>query len=170
VAPEACIVYVDNDPLVLAHARALLTSRPEGVTDYVDADVHDPDTILREAAKTLDFNQPVALMMLAIVHFILDDDQAYAVVNRLLDAVPSGSYLALVHAVRSDATDDAIRRWNEVGRPPMCARSPEAIGRFFDGLELLEPGMVPVPLWRPESTDVGADPAMGGLCAVARKP
>ena len=170
IAPDSRIVYVDNDPMVLVHARALLTSTPEGVTDYIDTDVHDPDTILREAARTLDFNQPVAVMLLAIVHFILDDEQAYSVVNRLLDSVPSGSYLAMVHAVHSEATDDAIRRWNEVGKPPMCARSPEEIARFFEGTELLEPGIVPVPLWRPEAADQSADQAVGGLCGVGRKP
>ncbi len=170
VAPDSRIVYVDNDPLVLTHARALLTSSREGACDYLDADVHDPETILREASRTLDFSQPVGLMLLAIVHFILDDAESYAVVKRLLDALPSGSYMALVHAVHSPSTDEAIRRWNEVGTPKMCARSEEEIRHFFDGLELLEPGIVPVPLWRPPAGAVTTDPAAGGLCGVGRKP
>ena len=169
VAPESKIVYVDNDPLVLVHARALLTSSPEGACDYIDADVHDPETILEKAGRTLDFTQPVAVMLLAIIHFILDDGEAYAVVKRLLDAVPSGSYMAMVHAVHSPATDAAIRQWNEVGTPKMCARTEEEIRRFFDGLELLEPGLVPVALWRPEAGEPNLDAGVGGLCGVGRK-
>jgi hypothetical protein len=134
VRPDARIVYVDNDPLVLAHARALLTSDPQGVTAYVDADLRDPDAILQEAARTLDFGEPVAVMLLAILHFLTDDDQAHKVVRRLMDAVPAGSYLAIVHAVPSKATDEAIRRWNEVGKPAMCARNADEIARFFTGL------------------------------------
>ena len=98
VAPESRIVYVDNDPLVLVHARALLTSTPQGVTDYVEADLHDPDKVLQEAARTLDFTQPVALTLLGVLNFVVDDDEAQAVINRLLDAVPAGSYLAIAHA------------------------------------------------------------------------
>jgi hypothetical protein len=169
VAPESRIVYVDNDPLVLVHARALLTSAPEGKCDYIEADVHDPETIVREAARTLDFSQPVALMLLAIVHFILDDAQARAVVKRLVDAMPSGSYMAMVHAVHSPATDAAIEQWNAVGTPKMCARSEEEIRRFFDGLELLEPGLVPVASWRPEAREQNLDAGQAGLCAVGRK-
>src|SRR6476660_5379403 len=101
IAPESRIVYVDNDPLVLVHARALLTSTPEGATDYIDADMHDPDKILAEAARTLDFTQPVAVTMLGVVIFISDDGEAYGIVRRFLDALPSGSYLVLSHTITS---------------------------------------------------------------------
>jgi S-adenosyl methyltransferase len=171
IAPEARIVYVDNDPLVLAHARALLTSSPQGVTDYVDADVHDPETILREAAKTLDFTQPVALVMLAIVQFIMDDDQAKAVVRRLVDAIPSGSYLVMSHAtneVNTAVMDAHLAHWNEHGTPKFRYRSRAQIAELFEGLELLEPGVVLLPFWRPDPGDTPVP--MDGNCAVGRKP
>ncbi|MGA9309130.1 MAG: SAM-dependent methyltransferase [Pseudonocardiaceae bacterium] len=110
VAPESRIVYVDNDPLVLVHARALLTSTPEGATDYIDADMHDPDKILAEAARTLDFTQPVAVTMLGVVIFISDDGEAYGIVRRFLDALPSGSYLVLSHTITSPTMPDDARR------------------------------------------------------------
>ncbi len=119
VAPECRIVYVDNDPLVLAHARALLTSSPEGATDYIDADLRDPDRILQAAAETLDFSQPVAIMLMEILGHIEDDDQAQSIVKRLMGAVPSGSYLTM-----NDSTDtsaevvEAARIWNQSAKPP----------------------------------------------------
>jgi hypothetical protein len=167
--PEARIVYVDNDPLVLAHARALLTPGPQGLAGYVDADLRDPATILREAARTLDFTEPVAVMLLAVLHFVTDDEEAYAVVKRLMQAVPTGSYLAIVHAARSDATDEAIRQWNKVGTPAMCARSLEEIAQFFAGLELLEPGVVPMAEWRPQPGNQHQAGALAALCGVGRK-
>jgi hypothetical protein len=172
VAPESRIVYVDNDPLVLAHARALLVGTPQGATDYIDADAREPDTILREAARTLDFGQPIAVMVLGILHHIGDDEQASAIVNRLVDGIPSGSYLTIAHStnvVTGAAMDEAVRHWNQFGKPPMTLRTPEAIARFFDGLELLEPGVVSTSRWRP-------DPAEGPIretdefCGVGRKP
>jgi SAM-dependent methyltransferase len=161
--PEARIVYVDNDPLVLAHARALLTSGLQGLTDYVDADLRDPDTILQHAARTLDFTEPVAVMLLAILHFLTDDGKAYGVVRRLMDAVPTGSYLVVVHAVRNDATVKAVGQWNEVGKPAMCARSRDELARFFTGLELLEPGIVPVAQWRPGADSQNSAAALAGV-------
>jgi hypothetical protein len=151
-APECRIVYVDNDPLVLAHARALLTSTPQGSTDYLHADVHDPDEILQQAARTLDFTQPVGLMLLGIVNFIPDTDEAQAIVNRLLSALPSGSYLVLSHPtaeVDGQAIEEAMRLWNESGAAPIVSRSRQQLIRFFDGLELLEPGVVSCSRWRP---------------------
>nr|WP_197973449.1 MULTISPECIES: SAM-dependent methyltransferase [Streptomyces] len=172
IAPDARIVYVDNDPLVLAHARALLTSTPEGRTAYLDEDLRNVDAILGHAAKTLDFTQPVALMLLGVVIFLGDDEDPYGVVRRLLDALPSGSHLVLSHTVTSPAmpdVDEAVKFWNEHGTPKLTQRTPEAMARFFDGLELLEPGVVSCSRWRPEPTD-GAEPeevAMFG--GVARK-
>jgi S-adenosyl methyltransferase len=173
ITPTCRVVYVDNDPLVLVHARALLTSRPGGVTAYLDADLRDPDTIVREAARTLDFTQPIALMLLGIVHFILDDDQAQAIVARLLDALPAGSYLLLSHftaEVDREAMLEYRRLWNENATPPVTIRSSQQIGRFFDQLELLEPGIVSYPLWRPDRCDIGRPVEVDMFCGVGRKP
>jgi O-methyltransferase involved in polyketide biosynthesis len=143
VAPECRIVYVDNDPIVLTHARALLTSTPEGATAYIDADLRDPDTILEHAARTLDVTQPIAIMLMGILGHIADDDQARSIVKRLVGGVPSGSYLTM-----NDGTDtshevvEAARIWNQSANPTYHLRSPDRIARFFDGLELVEPGVV----------------------------
>ncbi|MBC7274259.1 MAG: SAM-dependent methyltransferase [Streptomyces sp.] len=172
LAPESRIVYVDNDPLVLAHARALLTSTPEGRTDYLDEDLRNVDTILEHAAKTLDLSRPVALVLLGVVIFIGDDEDPYGLVRRLMDALPAGSHLVLSHTITSPAmpdVDEAVRFWNEHGTPKLTQRTPEAVTRFFDGLELLEPGVVSCSRWRPEPAD-GPEPdevAMFG--GVARK-
>jgi S-adenosyl methyltransferase len=171
VAPECRIVYVDNDPIVLVHARALLTSTPEGATDYVAADVHEPDTILSAAARTLDFTQPVAITMLGLVHFILDNDEASAVINRLMGAVPAGSYLAISHAspvVDPEGLAENMRQWNANGTPKMRTRTAEEIARLFEGLEVLEPGLVSLSRWRPEPSSF-TTPEVDGLGAVARK-
>jgi O-methyltransferase involved in polyketide biosynthesis len=173
VAPESRIVYVDNDPLVLVHARALLTSSPEGVTDYIDADLHEPDKILEAAAPTLDFTQPVALMLLGVLHYTADDDELQAILNRLLDAVPSGSYMAVQHPtnqITGPRMDEAVRRWNEAGGAPIYLRTPEQLARFFDRLELLEPGVVSCPRWRPEPSPSGPPAEVDVFCAVGRKP
>ncbi|MET9431354.1 SAM-dependent methyltransferase [Streptomyces sp. NPDC003036] len=153
VAPDARVVYVDNDPLVLAHARALLTGAPEGRTDYVDADLRDTDAILAAAAKTLDLDRPVALMLLGVVMFVEDDAESYAVVRRLMDALAPGSHLVLSHTVRHPAMPDvdaAVAFWNEHGTPKLTQRTPEAITRYFEGLELLAPGVVSCSRWRSE--------------------
>jgi hypothetical protein len=173
VAPDSRIVYVDNDPLVLAHARVLLTSTPEGATAYVDADLHDPAAILAEASSTLDFTRPVALTLLGVVIFINDDKEAYSIVRGLLDAVPSGSYLVLSHTITSPAMPDvdaAVAFWNEHGTPKLTQRTPEQITRFFDGLELLEPGVVSCSRWRPEPTPFGEPEEVAMFAGVGRKP
>ncbi|MFG3659134.1 SAM-dependent methyltransferase [Streptomyces sp. NPDC047706] len=172
LAPDARIVYVDNDPLVLAHARALLTSTPEGRTDYLDEDLRNVDAILEHAAKTLDLTQPVALILLGVVIFLRDDEDPYGVVRRLMEALPPGSHLVLSHTITSPSmpdVDEAVKFWNEHGTPKLTQRTPEAVTGFFDGLELLEPGVVSCSRWRPEQGD-GAEPeevAMFG--GVARK-
>jgi hypothetical protein len=173
IAPQSRVVYVDNDPLVIVHARALLTSAPEGVTNYVQADLHDPGTILAEAAKTLDFSQPIAITMLGIMIFISDDGEAKAIAKRLIDGLPSGSYLVMSHttnAIHGARTDEAVRIWNRAGSVPMVIRSPEQIAGFFAGLELLEPGVVPVSQWRPDPDSAGADHAVDEFCAIGAKP
>jgi hypothetical protein len=173
VAPEARIVYADNDPLVLLHARALLTSSPEGVCDYIDGDLREPDKILDQAARTLDFTQPVALMLLGIVHHIPDTDQAYSIVRRLTAALAPGSYLTINHstsAVHGAAMEEAVAHWNRVGTPSMTLRTPQQITRFFDGLDLLEPGVVSCSRWRPDLSPVGGQPPeVDEFCGVARK-
>jgi O-methyltransferase involved in polyketide biosynthesis len=170
VSPSARVVYVDNDPLVLAHARALLTSSSQGVCDYIDADVRDPDTILAAAATTLDFTRPVALTMLGILGNVVDYEQARAIVRRLVDGVPSGSYLVVndgTNVVQARARDEATQISIDAG-VPYIARSPDQIAGFFDGLDLLEPGVVSTSRWRPES---GALPdEVDAFCGVARKP
>jgi S-adenosyl methyltransferase len=171
VAPESRIVYVDNDPIVLVHARALLTSSPQGVTAYVDADLRDPDTILQQAGRTLDFSEPVAVMLMGILGHIADDDEAQSIVKRLLDGVPSGSYLTMNDGSdTSEEVVEAARIWNQSANPTYHLRSPERIARFFDGLELVEPGVVSPPRWRPEPSPSGLPAAIDSYCGVGRKP
>jgi hypothetical protein len=168
VAPDSKIVYVDNDPLVLAHARALLTSQPSGVCDYLDADIRNSEAILDTAATLLDFTQPVALMLMGIMgHFT--DDEAYPIVDRLVAGLPSGGYFALYDGANTnEAFNQAQEGYNNSGAVPYYLRSPEQFTRFFQGLELVEPGVVPVPLWRP---DPDAEPVeIYSYCGVGRKP
>ena len=173
IAPESRIVYVDNDPLVLAHARALLTSSPEGRTAYLDADLRDVDRIVEQAAGTLDFTEPVGVMLLAILHYLPDLAEAQQIVARLLRAVPSGSYLTISHAasdISPDEMAEMIRRMNaHLAEGNHVARPHDMVARFFDGLDLLEPGVVKVTEWRPESQlDAGGPTSLWG--GVARKP
>lgn len=173
VAPQCRIVYVDNDPLVLAHAEALLVGTAEGVTNYISADVRETGKILVAAAKTLDFGQPIALMLLGIMEFVPDDQAAYAIVGRLIDALPSGSHLVFSHptnAVHGAASDRAEQLWNEFSPAKLRFRSPEEIGCFLDGLELLEPGIVSVSRWRPDPVDVGTIHEVDEFCGVGYKP
>jgi len=178
VAPESRIVYVDNDPLVLVHARALLTSTPAGACDYIEADLREPGKILDAAARTLDFTAPVAITLLGILHFISDTEEAYQVVTRLLDAVPSGSYLALTHATldpslggeaTAEANAEAQKFWNENAAVPITPRTRRQILRFFDGLQMVEPGLVSMSRWRPEPSPWGDPPEVAGFCGVGHK-
>jgi len=171
IAPQSRIVYVDNDPLVLVHARALLTSTPEGACDYIDADLRDVEKILTAAAKTLDFTQPVALMLLGIVGQIPDSDHPQSVITRLMAPMPSGSYLALSDGINTSATfTEAVRHYNENSANTYHPRSPEQIAGFFEGLELVEPGVVGLTRWRPEPTPFTEPGEVPGMCGVGRKP
>jgi hypothetical protein len=172
IAPESRIVYVDYDPVVLAHARALLISGEAGATDYIDADLRDTGTILAQAAELIDFTRPVAVTLLAILNAIPDSDGPYAIVARLMDAVPSGSYLAISHGgsdllgreTLDGLTDVANRRMQQ----KVIYRTREQVARFFEGTDLVEPGLVRVEEWRPEP---GTDETgkSSGWCAVSRK-
>ena len=152
INPAARVVYVDNDPIVLLHARALLTSAPEGATDYVEADARDTDTILREAARTLDLSQPVAIMALLVLQYIPDADGPHQVVARLMSAVPQGSYLTISDTTTDIDTKraaDVAERLNlRMGPARLTMRSRDEIAGFFDGMDLVDPGLVPLPQWR----------------------
>jgi hypothetical protein len=172
IAPESRVVYVDHDPIVLSHARARLTSSPEGVTDYIEADLRQPRKILAEAARTLDFSRPVAIMLISILHLILDRDDPYDLVSQLVNAVVPGSYVVISHAasdIDSGAMISMANRLNELMAQQSVPRTHREVAAFFAGLDLVEPGLVRVPEWRPASVAESAVRAqMWG--AVARKP
>jgi S-adenosyl methyltransferase len=173
-APESRIVYADYDPIVLSHARALLTSSPEGKTDYLQADLRDTETILAGAKQTLDFSQPIALLLIAVLHFIPDSDDPYAVVQRLMDAMPPGSYLVIGHAasdIAPEAAAELMRRYNELSSVPITVRSREQVARFFDGMDFVGRGLLPLSqLWGPGKADVEDDVSgLIGYCGIARK-
>jgi len=151
IAPDAHVVYVDNDPLVLAHARALLTSTPEGATAYIEADLHEPADILEKASRTLDLSRPVALMLMGIMGHVADEAEIKRIIGELLEPLPSGSFLTLYDGTATDeAFTEAQEGYDETGAVPYRLRRPEQIAGFFEGLDLVEPGVVPVNLWRPE--------------------
>jgi len=177
VRPESRIVYVDNDPLVLVHARALLTSHPAGKTAYVDADLTEPERILHDPAlhDTLDLTQPTALMLVSVLHFVTDDALANRAVRTLVDAMPSGSYLVLSHATNDfmpQRTVEGIAAVDRTTRVDFGFRSRAAILAFADGLDLVEPGLVSTAEWRPAPADHPLPPRdqTAGWCLVARKP
>jgi S-adenosyl methyltransferase len=172
VAPETRVVYADHDPLVLDYARSLLTSSPEGATDYLQADLRNPAEILSGAARTLDFSQPVGLVLMAVLQFIGEDEGAGGIVTELLDAVPPGSYLVLSHPasdIDADKMMEMAKRLNQLMSQRVDLRNRAEVTRFFDGLELVHPGVVRIPEWRPDAPGDTATPATmwGG---VARKP
>ena len=172
-APECRIVYVDKDPIVLAHARALLTSSPQGATEYIDADLRDTAEILKQAAAILDFGKPLAVMLLGVLHCIPDADDPAALVAQLVAAVPSGSYLVISHPARDIHTSQvttATDRMNPMMSEPVTLRTRDEVSPFFAGLDLVEPGLVQLHRWRPgpEGPVPGHDIANYG--AVARKP
>jgi S-adenosyl methyltransferase len=171
LAPECRVVYADIDAIVLAHARALLTSTPEGATSFIDADLRDTPAILAEAHRVLDLSQPVALMLLMILHMVTDADDPHAAVSRILCALPAGSYLVVSHPPSDVLPEEVAKvsdRLNErMGGPKMTARSRAQVGRFFAGLELVEPGLVQVHEWRPPEVQTELDGSM--WCAVGKK-
>ena len=176
VRPDSQIVYVDNDPVVLSHARAFLVGREPGTTDYLDADLRDPVYILREAGRTLDFTRPVGLLLVAVLHAISDEDDPFGIVATLMDALPDGSYLAISHWSKDEddreaeeAEAKALEATREMSHHQYFPRNKAGIARFFDGLDLIEPGLVPMQDWRPAPRDQAAPKLGPVLCGVGRK-
>jgi O-methyltransferase involved in polyketide biosynthesis len=172
-APMSRIVYVDNDPIVLAHARALLNSGPSGATSYIDADLRDTDKILAVAAETLDFTQPVAVMLIGVLHLIPDAEDPHGIVTRLMSAMPAGSYLSITQPASDINAGEAAagaKRYNSHVATPQTRRDHAETSRFFDGLELVAPGVVQVHRWSPEpdAEDLHRDVSAWG--GVGRKP
>ena len=171
VAPESRIVYVDNDPIVLAHARALLTSAPQGATTYIEADLRDVDKILRDATATLNFDQPIAITLLMILMLV---ENPYDIVARLMDAVPSGSHLVISHPandVDMGQISEAYERLNErMGDTQGTLRTHAEVAAFFDGLEMVPPGLVQLHRWRPDSPDADLSYEVPAYCGIGRKP
>jgi hypothetical protein len=172
VAPDARIVYVDNDPIVLSHAQALLTSGPRGATQYVHGDARQPGPIIEAAAGTLDFGRPIALMLIGVLHLIQDGEDPWGLVASLVSRLPAGSYLAISHPAIDIAPGqaEAQRRYNERVSTPQTLRDRAQVARFFEGLELVEPGLVHVHAWRPGELDDAPPDAISAWGAVARKP
>jgi hypothetical protein len=168
VAPECRVVYSDNDPVVLAHARALLTSGPQGATAYIDADLRYPEKILGPAGRLLDFSQPVAVMLVAVLQFIPDEDDPHGIVTKIMGAMPPGSYLTVCHPARdiqAKAMAEMAKRLNKLMAEKVNLRSHAEVSRFFEGLELVEPGLVRAPEWRPATESEAASPSTmwGGI-------
>ena len=181
VAPRSRVVYVDNDPIVLVHARALLTSTPEGATSYLEADLREPQKILRhpDLLATLDLSQPVALMLIAVLHFVPDSEDPYGIVGELTSALAPGSHLAITHGTgdfmppaTAQDVDSTVQSTNERSQAPFLLRSRDEFARFFDGLELVEPGIAPLAAWHSDRDPAGLPPAadIANWGAVARIP
>lgn len=170
-APDARIVYVDNDPIVLAHANALLTSTLEGRTAYLDADLYRPESVLDAARETLDLSRPVALMILNTLGHVADYEQARDLVRRLMSGLPSGSHLVISDSTAtSEGMIAASDAYNASGAVPYYVRSVEEIAGFFDGLDLVDPGVVRVPEWRPDAGDPAKSAEeVDAYCGVGRK-
>jgi hypothetical protein len=171
VAPECRVVYVDNDPMVLAFARALLASGEQGVTAYLDADLRDFGAILERAADTIDFTQPVAVLLIGILQLIGDADNPHVIVRRLMEAVPAGSWLVVAHPA-NDVAPELVTMAENLSRhsaTPTTLRSQAAISRFFDGLDLLEPGLVQLHRWDPGTLAPDAEEPVPAYCGLGRK-
>jgi hypothetical protein len=169
IAPETRVVYVDHDPFVVSHGRSRLRSTPEGVTRFIEADLHQPAEILRAAGESLDFSRPIGLVLMGVMGHI-DDGSAYPIVRQLIDGLPAGSYLVLQDGAEvSDASfNEAQEGYDDTGAIPYRLRRPEQIAAFFDGLDVVEPGVVPLPRWHPDP-DQAAVPDVEAFGGVARK-
>jgi hypothetical protein len=173
VAPDSRVVYTDNDQMVLAQGQSLLQSTPEGATAYLDVDLRDTAQVLSGAAATLDFSQPVAVMLVAILHNIPDSDEPHRIVAELMAAVPSGSYLVISHPAKdidTQAVAEVARRYNALVAAGQIRRTGQEITAFFDGLEILDPGLTQTPFWRPDPADGPPTAGVPMWAAVGRKP
>lgn len=176
LVPDSRVVYVDNDPLVLAHARALLTGTDEGHTSFVDSDLRDTEQVLSEARRVLDFEQPVALMFMGTMGHFPDLEEALGLVRTYVDALPTGSFVAVCDGVLSDTVEldpeevaEFTKIWEGGVTLPYVPRSVEGFTQFFEGLELVDPGVVSVTKWRPEPVEVGKVRDLPQYCGLARK-
>jgi hypothetical protein len=172
IAPECKIVYVDNDPIVLSHARALLSSSPEGACAYLDADLTETDSILEEAARTLDFSQPVAVLLIGMLHLVSDDDDPHQIVAKLIEGTVPGSYLALTHPakdINAEMVAEGARRYNERVKVQQTRRTRAETLRFFDGTQLLPPGLTQCHRWRPDPEATGLEENISCYGGVGRK-
>ncbi|HLJ99927.1 MAG TPA: SAM-dependent methyltransferase [Streptosporangiaceae bacterium] len=173
LAPDSRIVYVDHDPVVIRHAQALLTSSPEGKTDYIQADLRDWATISAGAQRTLDFSQPVAILLIAVVHFILDEEDPQRVVSQMMADLPPGSYLVIAHAasdIEAEIAAAMARRYNASSTLTITPRDRATVGKFFDGLEMTGQGLVPLAQWWGSSRDATAGSGLSCYCGVGKKP
>ena len=175
VAPSSRIVYVDNDPMVLAHARALMTSSSEGRCSYIDADIREPDKILNSAAEVLDFSEPVGVVLMAVLQFVPDEDDPYGLVRRIMAAVPAGSYLVISHPaadIQAAAMAGMATRLNQLMAQRVKPRTKAEVTAFFDGLNLVEPGVIRCPEWRPDRPEdaAGKSTMWGGVAEKPGKP
>jgi hypothetical protein len=171
-APESRVVYADNDPIVLAHARALLTSSPEGATHYVDADLRDTAKICEQAAEILDFGQPLAILLIGVLHCIPDRDDPAGIVSSLVSVMPPGSYLVIAHPasdIHQSQVSTAANRINPLMAEPVTLRTHDQVSRFFDGLDLVEPGLVQLHRWRPGPDGPVPDHDIANYGAIGRK-
>jgi hypothetical protein len=172
-APDARIVYADNDPIVLAYARALLTGTRDGATDYIEADLREPERILDRARQTLDFTQPVAVQLIGMMHLISAEDDPYRIVGTLMDAVPSGSYLVVTHPasdIHADIVAEGARRYNASADTAQTRRDRAEFTRLLDGLEIIEPGVVQAHRWRPAPGINVDEYEVSCWAAIGRKP
>ena len=171
LAPGGRVVYSDNDPMVLSHARALLTGSAPGSCDYVEADLRDTGALLAAAAQTLDLTEPVAVLLVSVLHLVPDTDDPYAIVSRLVQATAPGSHLVIVHPssdIQPKASAQMAANLNRMVAQKRTYRSHDQVSRFFGGLDLVEPGVVPLPQWRPDTADEAAVPTLA-WAGVARK-
>ncbi len=171
-APESRVVYADNDPIVLAHARALLTSSPEGATHYVDADLRDTAKICEQAAEILDFGQPLAILLIGVLHCIPDSDDPAGIVSSLVGVMPPGSYLVIAHPasdIHQSQVSTAANRINPLMAEPVTLRTHDQVSRFFDGLDLVGPGLVQLHRWRPGPDGPVPDHDIANYGAIGRK-
>jgi hypothetical protein len=172
-APESRIVYVDHDPVVIRHAQALLTSSAAGKTDYIQADLRDWATISAGAQRTLDFSRPVAVILIAVLHFILDAEDPHEMISRMMADLAPGSYLVIAHAasdIEADTAAAMARNYNATSSLTITPRDRATITRFFDGMELTGPGLIPLAQLWASSPDAAADRGLSCYCGIARKP